>query len=111
MLRDATARVAPGSAPAKVRVLWCVEPDSGSPIGTALGPADEFCGDTPDLDGQRLEEPSVDNRFSHLVVEVVPLVPGEITIEGAQVAYTAGLQRGSQSSGVVVKVKATPADG
>ncbi|MBC7373101.1 MAG: hypothetical protein H7323_03835 [Frankiales bacterium] len=61
------------------------------------------------MDGQRLEEPSVDNRFSHLIVEVVPLVPGEITIEGAQVAYTAGLQRGSQSTGVVVKVKATTA--
>jgi hypothetical protein len=41
------------------------------------------------------------------VLEIVPLEPGEVTtVEGTGIAYSAGLQRGSQASGVVVKVNA-----
>ena len=106
VLRDATPRVASGSAAARVRVLWCVEPERGIPVGTARATARETCAETPDLDGQRLTMPRPENDFSHLVVEVVPLEPGEVRVDGAVVAYSAGLRRGSQASGVVVKVEA-----
>ncbi len=104
MLRDATPRVAPGSAAATVRVLWCLAPTGGSPVGAVRATAQAFCAESPSLGGQRLTRPTTDTRFGHLVVEIVPLEPGEVTVEGADVAYSAGLQRGSQRSGVVIKV-------
>lgn len=106
VLRDATPRVTSGSASARVRVLWCVGPEGGSPLGTARATARDTCAETPDLDGQRLTMPSEINRFAHLVVEIVPLEAGEVRVEGAEVAYSAGMRRGSQASGVVIKVAA-----
>lgn len=106
VLRDATPRVAPGSAAARVRVLWCVGPDSRSPVGTARGAARQTCAETPDLAGQRLTMPRPENNFAHLVVEIVPLDAGDVRVDGADVSYSAGLRRGSQASGVVVKVAA-----
>lgn len=105
VLRDATPRVSSGSAAARVRVLWCVEPEGGTPVGTARATARGTCAETPDLDGQRLTMPRPENNFAHLVVEVVPLEAGEVRVDGADVAYSAGLRRGSQASGVVVRVE------
>lgn len=106
VLRNATPRVASGSAAARVRVLWCVEPKGGTPVASARSAARETCAETPGLDGQRLAMPSAENRFAHLVLEVVPLEAGEVRIDGADIAYSAGLLRGSQASGVVLKVAA-----
>ena len=106
VLRDATPRLASGSAAARVRVLWCVGPRGGSPVGAARATARETCAETPGLDGQRLTMPSAANRFAHLVLEVVPSEAGEVRVEGVDVAYSAGLRRGSQAYGVVVEVVA-----
>ena len=106
VLRDATPRVASGSAAARVRVLWCVGPEGGTPVGTARGTARQTCAETPGLAGQRLTMPTPENNFAHLVVEVIPLEAGDVRVDGADVAYSAGLRRGSQASGVVVKVEA-----
>jgi hypothetical protein len=106
VLRGAVPRVAEGSAAAKVRVLWCVGPPGGSPIGALRATAEASCTQTPRLGGKRLTRPRAQTGFGHLVVEVVPLEPGQVTIEGADVAYSTGLRRGTQSSGVVVKLDA-----
>jgi hypothetical protein len=106
VLRDATPRVAPGSAAANVRVLWCIGPTDGMPIGALPATARASCNETPPLGGQRLTMPMPDTNFGHLVLEIIPLEPGEVTVEGADVAYSAGLQRGKQASGLVVEVNA-----
>lgn len=49
--------------------------------------------------------PSAKGRFAHLVLEVVPLEAGAIRIDGADIAYSSGLRRGSQASGVEVEVE------
>jgi hypothetical protein len=107
VLRDATPRVAAGSAAATVRVLWCVSPTGGIPVGAVRASARETCAETPGLDGQRLTMPNAEDHFAHLVVEVVALEAGEVRIDGADVTYSAGLRRGSQASGVVVKITAS----
>lgn len=104
VLRDASPRVLPGSAAADVRVLWCASPTGDTPIGALRATAVASCRETPKLDGQPLAIPSAKTRFGHLVLEIVPREPGEVTVEGADVAYSAGLQRGRQASGVVVRV-------
>lgn len=104
ILRDASPRVAPGSAAADVRILWCAAPRGGTPVGAVKATAQASCSETPRLAGQLLTLPTEDTRFGHLVVEIVPLEPGEVTVEGADVSYSAGWQRGKQASGVVVKV-------
>ena len=104
VLRDVSPRVVPGSAAADVRVLWCVSPTGDMPIGALHATAATSCGETPKLDGQPLAMPSAETRFGHLVLEIIPREPGEVTVEGADVAYSAGLQRGREASGVVVRV-------
>jgi hypothetical protein len=107
VLRDATPRVARGSAAANVRVLWCAGPRDGMPVGAVRATAEEWCSEAPPLGGQLLTLPNADTDFGHLVLEIVPLMRGKVTVEGADIAYSAGLRRGTQASGLVVKVDAT----
>lgn len=104
-LRAATARVREGSADADVRVVFCVRPEG--PLGAMRESADQSCARTPPLHGQRLAMPSFEGGFGHLAVEVVPREPGEIVIDGLDVAYAAGPRRGTQATGIVVRVTAS----
>ena len=107
VLRNASPRVVPGGAAAEVRILWCAAPTGGTPVGALRVSGEAACARTPALAGQQLTRPTEATRFGHLVVEIVPLEPGEVTVEGAEVAYSDGLQRGEQAAGVVVTVAAT----
>jgi hypothetical protein len=105
-LRSATARVARGSAAAEVRALYCVQPPRGATIGSVRTTAAAACEQTPPPNGQRLAEPDWEAGSAQIVLEIVPLEPGTVTVDGVDVAYSAGLQRGRQSSGLRVRVEA-----
>ena len=107
VLRAAEARVREGSAAADVRVVFCAQPSVGTPIGVILGRAEDVCADIRPIEGQRLEMPSAANEYGHLVVEVVPRESGEIIIDGLKTSYSSGFQRGTETAGAVVRVRAT----
>lgn len=106
VLRDAVPRVRTNTADAEVRVHFCVAPVIGMPIGSMRMAAEQQCGELPPLEGQRLARPTPENRLAHLVLEIVPRQAGEVAVEGLDVSYSSGLRRGTQASGITVKVRA-----
>lgn len=109
-LHAAEARVRGGSVPADVRVVFCVRPSVGMPIGSLRERAEDACGKTLPIDGQRLAMPNAENDYAHLVVEVVLRQPGEVVIDGLAISYSSGLQRGTVAAGTVLRVRATPGE-
>ena len=93
LVHAARARVNRGDG-ATVRVLVCRHRPGDDVLGVVRGRLDHWC--------TSVAEPSETRLGSHdqLVVAVTADKPGPVVVDGIEVTYSAGWQRGTQATGV-----------
>lgn len=98
LVHAARARVHRGDG-ATVRVLVCRHRPGDDALGTVRGRLDHWCA--------AVEEPSETRLGSHdqLVVTVTADKPGVVVVDGIEVTYSTGWQRGTQATGVLYRAR------
>lgn len=100
-LLDVRPRIVSDDASAEVTVHVCRVVEPGSAVGNAYDDVDEFCAS--------LREPTgALEATDQLLVEVVAQEEGEVVIDGLDVTYRSGLQRGTQHTGLHLTVEVGP---
>jgi hypothetical protein len=83
---------------AQVDVIVCHTGPGRDGIGAVRGPVDSYCESHRAPDGARL------GQHDDVILRVHSDKPGHVVIEGVKVTYSHGWRRGSQVTGLTVKV-------
>lgn len=99
------AQVSQNSADASISFSVCSDPD-GVPIGIANGRLDRWCGQIDPV--EKAELTTGEGHFDQVVITIVPARAGAVEIDGVELTYSYGWQRGSQLTGPHLRLVARP---